>query len=226
MAWRSRWRAGADDRRRLTGGDQRRSTCGDRPVEGVAAVERRSVKTVRRRDPGGGAVATSLAQWLGQRSTGWTGTAMRRKAALWTSGATTSSTQGVRPVRNEISKTRMYQAEVVDHVLMDEMRRSSLEKSRNGSNMSGLKIEKQGRIKQQKIWGLNYTVSLTSSHLETFSLSFIVKKNKGGASGVSMGLVGVGGFESPYTHVGSAPVEKGVLGFSEEVLGVLPSGTR
>uniref|UniRef100_A0A0E0P0H3 Uncharacterized protein n=2 Tax=Oryza TaxID=4527 RepID=A0A0E0P0H3_ORYRU len=42
--------------------------------------------------------ATSLAQWLGQRSTGWMGTAMRRKAALWTPGATTSSTQGVRPV--------------------------------------------------------------------------------------------------------------------------------
>jgi hypothetical protein len=91
----------------------------------------------------------------------------------------------------------MYQAEVVDHVPMDEMRRSSLEKSRNGSNISGLKIEKHGRIQLQKIWGLNYTVSLTSSHLETFSLSFMVKKIKGVLLGVSMGLVGVGGTRVP-----------------------------
>ena len=37
----------------------------------------------------------------------------------------------------------------------------------------------QGRIQKQKIGGLNYTVSSTSSHLGTFSLLFMVKKLKG-----------------------------------------------
>lgn len=62
----------------------------------------------------------------------------------------------------------------------------------------------QGRIQEKKLGGLNYTVFSTSSHLETFSLSFMVK-NRRGALGVSMGFVGESPLHPrwirPYTHV-------------------------
>jgi hypothetical protein len=55
----------------------------------------------------------------------------------------------------------------------------------------------QGRIQEQKIGGLNYTVSSTSSHLETFSLSFIVKIIEGGVPGGIHGSCGYREDSSP-----------------------------
>jgi hypothetical protein len=71
-----------------------------------------------------------------------------------TSGATMSSTQGVRPVQNEISHKQMDQVEVEDHVSMDEMRQRSPEKTRNGSNIFGLKIEKSVLGSSEKVLGV------------------------------------------------------------------------
>lgn len=58
----------------------------------------------------------------------------------------------------------------------------------------------------KKIGRLNYIVFLSFSHLRIFNLSFMVKKIKEDASGISIGLMGVGRLESPCTLVGSAPV--------------------
>ena len=54
-----------------------------------------------------------------------------------------------------------------------------------------------GADPEQKIEGLNYTVSSTSNHLGIFSLSFMVKKIEGGAPGGIHGFCGCRGPPAP-----------------------------